>query len=173
MNSKLQSPSSLCVRPAAPGDAHELAELRWLSRTDSERARQSQPEFTAQFAEWFSRTLQSEAWCIAVAEQGHALAGCMYLHLVGKVPVPGDAQRGWGYITHAYVREGGRGAGTGAALLKLLTDRARSLRLEFLVVWPSSEALAFYQRAGFLSPAAQLASNPDDEPAYLLQLQGA
>ena len=165
---------TLTVRLAIPSDATELASLRWLSRSSDERVRQSQENFEREFEQWFARALASGRWCIAVAAAGGgALAGCIYLQVVEKVPVPGDAQRAWGYVTNSFVREGERRAGTGSLMLEFLIASARKLNLELLIVWPSSEAVSFYERAGFLAPEAQRTALPDEEPTFVLHLGSA
>jgi ribosomal protein S18 acetylase RimI-like enzyme len=159
------------VRLAVLTDAAALAELRWLSRETSERAKEAVAAFEPTFRQWFQRALSSNTWRVAVAKgETSSLVGCMYLNRVEKVPVPGQTERSWGYITNAYVRDGSRGNGTGKALLGLLVAVAREWRLEFVVVWPSTEAVSFYKRAGFMSAEEQLTANPSDEPVLLLHL---
>ena len=41
--------------------------------------------------------------------------------------------------------------------------------MEFLIVWPSEAALAFYRRAGF-RPVSDVHVGPDDEPPLELML---
>jgi len=158
------------VRFATNEDAHELAELRWLSRELGEREAEPLEHFERAFQTWLHSALACGNWHIAVAASGRALAGCMYLHFIEKVPVPGQVQRRWAYVTNAYVREGLRGAGTGDALLRTLIDVARAEKAEFVVVWPSREALRFYERAGFLSAEREREALPDDEPSLILHL---
>lgn len=160
------------IRFATGEDARELAELRWLSRSSIEREREPLERFERTFQAWLASVLTAGNWRIAVAcSEGGAVEGCMYLHFVEKVPVPGEAQRSWAYLTNAYVREGRRGGGMGAALLKALVDAARAERAEFILVWPSREAVTFYERAGFLSAERERQALPDDEPSLILHLE--
>jgi GNAT superfamily N-acetyltransferase len=159
------------VRLATPQDARQLAELRWLSRDAAERDREPFEEFQRGFDAWLAAAAVSDIWRIAVATSAAGtLLGCMYLHFVEKVPTPGEPRRRWAYVTHAYVREGHRGAGIGSSLLAMLVELAWCERLDFLIVWPSGRAVPFYERAGFLSPERERQALPDDEPAFILHL---
>ena len=73
----------------------------------------------------------------------------MFLQLIEKVPSPGEIRRKWGYVTNAYVALQQRRQGIGRKLLDNLIDAARTQQLEFLIVWPSEEAVSLYRRAGF------------------------
>jgi GNAT superfamily N-acetyltransferase len=148
-----------------------MAELRWLSRDAGERARESLEAFHRGFGPWLSAAAVSDTWRIAVATSvASSLVGCMYLHFVEKVPAPGEPRRRWAHLTHAYVREGHRGAGIGGSLLTMLIELARHEQLDFLIVWPSSRAVPFYERAGFLSPERERQALPHDEPSFILHI---
>jgi GNAT superfamily N-acetyltransferase len=159
------------VRFATIDDARGLAELRWLSRGARERDREPLDQFEETFRIWLGPALASGKWYAAVAALvDGGLVGCMYLHFIEKVPVPGEAHRMWGYITHAYVREAHRGNGIASGLLGALIERARSEGAEFLVVWPSREAVSLYGRAGFLSGERERQVLPGEEPSLILHL---
>jgi GNAT superfamily N-acetyltransferase len=159
------------VRFAVNEDVHALSLLRWASRSERERATEELQAFSVRFRTWLLDALASQQWHVAVAEgEDSTLLGCMYLHRVQTVPVPGTLSRAWGYVTHAYVTEHSRRAGLGTTLLSLLVARARELGLHELRVWPSPEALSLYVRAGFRSPEAQRAEG--EEPSYALSLGG-
>jgi GNAT superfamily N-acetyltransferase len=159
------------VRFARASDGLELARLRWASRSDAEREREAFVPFCERFNSWLAAALVSDAWHVAVATgAGEQLVGCMYLQAIATVPVPGVALRRWGYVTHAYVDDAHRGRGTGTALLRLLVEQARALRLQELQVWPSARAVSLYTRAGFLSPESQRAGTEPDEPSHVLPL---
>jgi ribosomal protein S18 acetylase RimI-like enzyme len=88
---------------------------------------------------------------------------------VEKVPVPGAKQREWGYVTNAFVDSQRRGQGIGRDLLRFLIAAAESRGLEFLIVWPSDEAVAFYGRAGF-RPVSDVHVGSEDQPPLELML---
>lgn len=160
------------IRLAVPADAGDLARLRWSSRDTAERQREPLDDFVPRFGAWFVDALTSGAWHVAVAPApGAGVLGCMYLQSVAAVPLPGVALRRWGYLTHAFVDAAHRNRGLGGAMLALLIDKARQLRLEELHVWPSVPAVALYTRAGFRSPEQQRAQPDPDEPSYVLPLE--
>jgi len=93
----------------------------------------------------------------------------MFLQCVEKVPAPGATERAWGYVTNAFVDSARRGQGIGQNLLRLLVRTAQDRGLEFLIVWPSEAAVAFYQREGF-HPVSDVHVGSDDEPPLELML---
>jgi GNAT superfamily N-acetyltransferase len=157
------------IRKATRSDISELVRLRWDSRAE-EQAGHSRTIFFRECAAWLHEALASGRWIVAVAEAEHIkLIGCMYLQCVTKVPVPGQSQRSWGYITNAFVEADKRAHGTGKQLLNFLIEAAKNRALEFLIVWPSDEAVTFYKRAGFQS--VEVAHNrADDQPPLEMML---
>ncbi len=157
------------VREAVKEDAAELARLRWEFRVDDQAGR-SLSEFVPHFETWLLEALTSGQWVVAVAEsETGSLCGCVYLQCIQKVPIPGEIQRSWGYVTNSYVASHHRGRGLGRKLLELLIDVARARGLEFLIVWPSKEAVPFYLRAGFC-PVSKVHAGDNDEPPLELVL---
>jgi ribosomal protein S18 acetylase RimI-like enzyme len=162
-------PSRAVIREATPGDAAELARLRWEFRVEEQPA-QPRDEFLSGFESWLHEALASGRWVVSVAESAPGtLCGCMYLERVTKLPLPGTLRREWGYITSAYVAAEERGRGLGQELLGHLVEAARERRLEFLILWPSDEALPFYRRAGF-RPVSDLWTGAAGEPPLALVL---
>ncbi len=139
---------SLKIRQAEARDALELARLRWEFRPET-HLEQSREQFAREFEAWLADALASD-WVAWVAEDGTgALVGCLFLRSVDKVPDPGAPNRAWGYLTNSYVAPAHRGQGLGGQLLDALIAAARERGHEFLIVWPSEDALSFYTRAGF------------------------
>ena len=159
---------SYTFRKAAAADAAELARLRWEFRAE-EQPRQARAEFVQACEAWLHEALASDRWLVAVAEsETGSLHGCMYLQFIDKVPVPGGIRRFWGYVTNAYVVSEQRGKGVGRKLLSILIDEGRTRGLEFLIVWPSNEAVSLYQRAGFRSVSEAYSGLDDDPPLELV-----
>ena len=164
--------SAVLIREARPSDAQELARLRWDSRGEDEPGH-SRIEFLNDCETWLREALSSGPWVIAAAEsEPNSLCGCMFLQCIPKVPAPGANRRAWGYITNAYVDYRQRSHGIGRKLLDLLIEAARNRKLEFLIVWPSEAAVAFYNRAGFRS-VSEVHVGSDDEPPLELMLSVA
>ncbi|HZD04830.1 MAG TPA: N-acetyltransferase [Longimicrobiales bacterium] len=158
---------AVTVRRAEPGDAPELARLRWEFRPQ-DQPNQEWEAFSQEFEEWLAQALAS-AWVVSVADQGDGiLVGCMFLRSVGKVPNPGTRDRAWGYVTNSYVAPTHRGRGIGARLLDVLVGGARERGHEFLIVWPSEKAVSFYARAGFREVVEVHSGADDHSPLELL-----
>jgi ribosomal protein S18 acetylase RimI-like enzyme len=165
----VRSEARTTVREATPADAAELARLRWDFRV-AEQSAQPRDQFLRNVEAWLHQALHSGRWVVSVAESAPGtLCGCMYLERVTKLPVPGTLRREWGYITSAYVAGEERGRGLGRELLGHLVEAARERGLEFLILWPSDEALPFYRRAGF-RPVSELWTGADDAPPLALVL---
>ena len=161
--------NEIVIREAIPLDVEELARLRWDSRFEDQSAH-SRTEFLRDCEAWLREALASGSWVMAVAEcRPNSLCGCMFLQCVAKVPAPGAKKRAWGYVTNAFVDSPQRGQGVGQKLLHRLIEVAQGRRLEFLIVWPSEPAVAFYWRAGF-QPVSKVHVGPDDEPPLELML---
>lgn len=156
-------------REATIEDAVELARLRWEFRPREQKG-QEWTAFAVDFESWFRQALLAGNWMPAVAESTKGqLIGCVFLQSVGKIPVPGTVHRCWGYVTNFYVVPNRRGQGVGGGLLEVVKSAARSKGHEFLIVWPSEEAVSLYDRAGFQEVAVAHAG-PDDYPPLELVL---
>lgn len=155
------------VRRATLTDAAELARLRWEFRPGAQQG-QALDAFSRDFATWWTEAITSD-WMAAVAEEGEELVGCIFLRSVSKVPDPGEVSRAWGYVTNSYVVPSHRGQGVGARLLEVVRNAAVEAGHEFLIVWPSEEAVSFYSGAGFRE-VADAHDGPDDYPPMELML---
>lgn len=157
------------VRLATSTDAAELARLRWDFRPD-DQSLQPRRAFIAECSAWLEQNLSSGNWIAAVAEtESGSLCGCIFLQRVEKVPIPGTLHRYWGYVTNSYVEAGWRNRGVGSRLLRLLLNQAQRWRLEFLIVWPSPDAISFYRRIGF-EDVEHVLEGEDDAPPMVKPL---
>jgi GNAT superfamily N-acetyltransferase len=155
------------LRTAVAADGGELARLRWRHR-ETRSPDTAFAGFASAFSAWLAVALKSDRWRIAVAEDdAKALIGCMYLERITKIPDPGKTQREWGYVTSSYVEHEWRKRGIGDALLSDLIGWSENTGLEFLLLWPSSESIRFYQRAGFRPAESYRAVDGDPGPFEL------
>jgi GNAT superfamily N-acetyltransferase len=140
----------ITIRPATGDDADELARLRWDFSPDQVAAGlQEFSAFLADFREFWSGALASGKWTAWVAELDARLIGNVWIERIDKVPRPGRSCNEYSYVTNVYVEAEHRNGGVGAALMRAAIAEARARPSEFLIVWPSEEAVRFYERLGF------------------------
>ena len=147
------------VRAAAPGDAGELARLRWEHCIELwDRPPEDAPDraaFEEEFRRFLSRAELDGAWMIWVAETSQAagrLCGTISLFVVPMVPTPWRSGRAWGYVTSAQVDPSARGRGVGRMLVRAAEEWARARGLEQLLLWAAGDSPAFYEAVGFRRP---------------------
>ncbi len=140
------------IRTATAADLPALAELRRaFTFEDPEPLATSREDFEQAFEEIVGEGIASGRWTIWLAEAEGEIVSHAYVGLIEKIPRPTREDRWIGYLTNVYTRPEHRGEGVGAALLERVTGWATEEDVELLVVWPSEESLAFYERAGFRS----------------------
>jgi GNAT superfamily N-acetyltransferase len=140
------------IRPASVEDAEELARLRWDFRTEAGTpSTLRREEFDEHMRAFVRAALGGDAWRAWAAEGDGRLVGCVWLHLVEKVPHPGRArwERPVAYVTNMYVEPALRDAGLGRALLDVAVAFARERGVDGVLLWPSERSRPFYERAGF------------------------
>lgn len=149
------------VRPAAPGDAAELARLRWEHCIELwDRPPDDAPdrgEFEEEFRRFLSRAEPDDAWMIWVAEASRdapsrRLCATLSLYVVPMVPTPWKSRREWGYVTSIQVDPVVRGRGVGRMLMRAAEEWARDRGLEQLLLWAAGESPSFYEAVGFRRP---------------------
>ncbi|SDG58092.1 Acetyltransferase (GNAT) family protein [Sinosporangium album] len=141
------------IRPARPGDARVLAELRWAFKLEDHEGEPPRPHQPVEQAEdWLRDRLGDGRWLAWVAESGGQVCGHVFLHLVERMPDPYSDSTPLGYVTNFYVTPPHRNRGIGTGLLDAVKRHARSTRLDTLIVWPSERSNLLYRRSGFLPP---------------------
>ena len=147
----MNTQGELTVRRATfedPRDIGELATLRfaWRARERGEQS-MSESEFTSAFALWLREHRESHVGFIG--SLGTEPVAMAWLALVDRVPGPGVFERRCAYVQSVFVTAHYRSAGYGSAIMSVLIDDARELRLDYLAVHPSAESFNFYRRLGF------------------------
>jgi GNAT superfamily N-acetyltransferase len=141
------------IRRASPGDADELARLRWDFRVEhGTSVTRTFGEFREEFRGFCADVLaEGSAWAVWVADEGERLVGCAWLQFVERVPH--SSRRRWerpiAYVTNVYVRPDLRNGGLGRRLLEAAMTHARASGSGEAVVWPTQRSVRFYERAGF------------------------
>jgi GNAT superfamily N-acetyltransferase len=153
---------AVAVRVATVGDVDALVDLR--RRWTEERALATpaaaptvDPGFAARFRAWFDDEARHRTFWLA--EAGARAIGMVNLFTFRRMPQPGRAGSGWGYLGNMYVIPEHRDAGVGRYLLDALVAHADAAGLERVVLSPAEQSVPFYRRAGF-DPADQLLLRP-------------
>jgi GNAT superfamily N-acetyltransferase len=138
---------------ATEQDLPQLAELRWDFRDEDgfEQPVISQSEFVTACITFLKRGLESGYHTYWVAERAGEIIAQIFVHRIDLVPRPCKVKDQFGYITNNYTKPAHRNQGIGSELIKRVQQWASAEDLELLIVYPSDEAVTFYERAGFRS----------------------
>lgn len=136
---------------AARKDLIQLAELRWEFRVEdgAEQPVVDQEAFVEACSAFLQQGLASGYHTHWIAEQDGGIVSHLLVHRIDLVPRPCKLKDQIGIITNNYTRPAYRGLGIGSELIKRVKRWAMDEDLELLIVYPSDEAVTFYERAGF------------------------
>ncbi|MGO4500083.1 N-acetyltransferase family protein [Paenibacillus sp. 2RAB27] len=139
------------VRLATLDDVDELVQMRWdFSAEDYGVSTVSFEEFHQICSEFLIKAIESRDWYIWVAEFENNIVSHMYLQLIDKVPRPGKSRDPYyGYVTNVYTRPAFRSQGIGTEIHIAMEKWSKDNKVEFLILWPSSNSVQFYSRNGF------------------------
>jgi GNAT superfamily N-acetyltransferase len=140
---------TVVLREAVATDARRLAGMRWdVKAEDGGLDPETREGWVDRHTTWFKDAVTGD-WQVFVAEDGLRLCGHVFVRVVAKAPSPRPGATAIGYVTNFYVVPDRRGAGIGDRLLQAMTAWAGRGDLDVLVVWPSDESVAHYERVGF------------------------
>jgi GNAT superfamily N-acetyltransferase len=141
----------ILVRPAGPGDARALADLRYAFRSELATPNEARAPFIERTTSWLADRLERDGWTawIAFADAEADPVGLVLVQLVEKVPNPVPEPEHLGYVSSLYVRPRWRGQATGSRLLATALEFCRRSGVESVVLWPSPLSIPLYQRHGF------------------------
>jgi GNAT superfamily N-acetyltransferase len=138
------------VRRATVADIPALVELRReFHFEDPSEDAAGRDDFEEAFATLLSAGIESRRWVVWVAESEGEIVSHAFVGLVDKIPRPAAGFDALGYLTNVYTRPGFRNRGLGGRVLDAVTAWAGEAEIELLVVWPSEDSVAFYERHGF------------------------
>ncbi|SHE15110.1 Acetyltransferase (GNAT) family [Chlamydia abortus] len=138
------------VRLAALDDVDELVQMRWDFSEEEASSSVSFEEFHQICSEFLVKALESGDWYIWIAEVENKIVSHMYLQLIHKVPRPGKSPDPYfGYVTNVYTRPAFRSQGIGTEIHTAMEKWSKENKVEFLILWPSSNSIQFYSRNGF------------------------
>lgn len=137
-------------RRAIARDIPRLAELRWDMRLEGgEAPDEGREAFVTACAAYYERSLSGGLQTHWVAELEGRIVATISLHEVEMLPRPGRLDDRFGCITNNYTQASARGRGIASGLLRHVMDHCEASDLELLIVWPSEQAVPFYERLGF------------------------
>ncbi|WP_256757636.1 GNAT family N-acetyltransferase [Cohnella sp. WQ 127256] len=139
------------VRLATLDDVDGLVQMRWdFSTEDYGVSTVSFEEFHQICSEFLVEAIESGDWYIWVAEVEKNIVSQMYLQLIHKVPRPGKTPDPYyGYVTNVFTRPVFRSKGLGTEIQIAMEKWSKENEVEFLILWPSSNSVQFYNRNGF------------------------
>jgi GNAT superfamily N-acetyltransferase len=142
---------NVTYRQATIYDVSQLSELRWSFKTEglSPIEVHGKDHFLIECCKFLEQGLETGRWCCWLAQISNDIISNVFIQRIQKVPKPGKFLNEFGYLTNIYTKPEFRGQGIGAELVKRAQDWAKENDLEFLIVWPDTERLAWYQRLGF------------------------
>lgn len=130
------------VRLAGENDVPALARLRSLWTGGG--------ALEARMREWLAAEGDRRTTWLALA--GGEPAGMASMLEYRRMPRGDRPDSRWGYVSNMFVRAELRNRGIGSALLQAVISAADERDYARLVLSPSEEAIAFYERAGFVVP---------------------
>jgi ribosomal protein S18 acetylase RimI-like enzyme len=137
-------------RRAAARDLSRLAELRWDMRLEGgEPPGEGREAFVRACAAYYERSLAGGLQTHWVAEREGRIVATISLHEVEMLPRPGRLDDRFGCITNNYTEPAARSREIASGLLRHVMDHLAAADLELLIVWPSEQAVPFYERLGF------------------------
>lgn len=74
----------------------------------------------------------------------------IFIELIQKVPRPGRTTYPFAYMTNVYTVPDYRNKGVGEKLLTSVNNWIKENNYEFVMVWPSDEAVNFYKKNGYV-----------------------
>jgi GNAT superfamily N-acetyltransferase len=135
----------MAIRRATIADAGAIASLRsqWDGNAEVD------PEFRDRLAAWLAA--EGERRTTWLAELGTDPIGMVSMLEYRRMPWPDRADSCWGYVSNTFVLAEHRRRGVGSALLAAVIATALERAYARLVTSPSTDALPFYRRHGFLA----------------------
>lgn len=140
------------IRLAEEKDMEQLARMRWDNTIEFDESKkdESYENFEKVFREFFENAMSSRQWYIWVAEDKGKIVSHIYIELIQKVPRPGRKTQPFAYMTNVYTIPEYRNSGVGSKVLTTINKWIRESNYEFVIVWPSDEAVNYYKKNGYV-----------------------
>ncbi|MFS0864737.1 GNAT family N-acetyltransferase [Fredinandcohnia sp. 179-A 10B2 NHS] len=140
------------IRLAEVKDVKQLTQMRWdfTVEFDEEKGKASFDEFENKLQTFLENALSGDQWFVWVAEEEHRIVSHIFIELIQKVPRPGRTTYPFAYMTNVYTIPEYRNKGVGGKLLASVNNWIKENNYEFVMVWPSDEAVDFYKKNGYV-----------------------
>lgn len=140
------------IRLAETKDIDQLIKMRWdfTIEYDESKSHGSYEDFREECQVFLENAITGSDWYIWVAEENDRVVSHIYIELIQKVPRPGRVTRPFAYMTNVYTVPEYRSKGVGSKLLRSINSWIEERNYEFVIVWPSDEAIDYYKRNGYV-----------------------
>ncbi|WP_061809462.1 GNAT family N-acetyltransferase [Rossellomorea vietnamensis] len=140
------------IRLAEEKDITQLIKMRWDNTIefDQSKKNESYEEFERECRTFLESALKSNQWFIWVAEDKGQIVSHIYIELIQKVPRPGRVTHPFAYMTNVYTIQEYRHRGVGSKVLSTINIWVKENKYEFVIVWPSDEAVNYYKKNGYV-----------------------
>ena len=140
------------VRLAEQKDIKQLIRMRWDNTIlfDESKKDASYEEFELECQAFLEQALRNGQWFIWVAVENGKIVSHIYIVLVNKVPRPGRITHPFAYMTNVYTLPEYQNKGVGSKILSRIHEWVKEQAYEFVIVWPSEEAVNYYRKNGYV-----------------------
>lgn len=141
------------IRLAQNKDIDQLIQMRWDFTVEhkKEAAKSNIVKFQSECRLFLEHAIESPSWFIWIAEINEQVVSHIYLELIHKVPRPGRITHPFVYMTNVYTIPEHRNKGVGSQLLTVVNKWMETNEYEFVIVWPSDDSIAFYERNSYVN----------------------
>lgn len=139
-------------RIANEKDFLDLAKMRWnfkMEEKDPKDNDYNEDKFYKECIDFFQKGFRDGTWTHLIATNDNRIISNISIHHIRKIPKPNRYIDEFGYVTNVYTIPEYRGQKIGLKLMDCVKDWAIKKDFEILIVWPSSNAINFYQRKEF------------------------
>jgi len=140
------------IRLAEAKDVDQLIKMRWDFTIEHDKSKKaaSFTYFQKDCQSFFEKALTSGQWFVWVVEEEGKIVSHICIELIQKVPRPGRVTHPFAYMTNVYTVPEYRNMGIGSKLLSFINNWIEENNYEFVIVWPSDEAVNYYQKNGYV-----------------------
>ncbi|WP_243299966.1 GNAT family N-acetyltransferase [Bacillus litorisediminis] len=140
------------IRLAEAKDIKQLIKMRWDNTIEFDKSKKNESygDFEKECQIFLENALNSGQWFIWVAEENEKIVSHIYLESIQKVPRPGRITYPFAYMTNVYTIPEYRNKGIGSKVLSSINKWIKENHYEFVIVWPSDEAINYYKKNGYV-----------------------